>query len=1033
MDHLPGTNIKPAEIGRLALILLGIPWAFVALLMLTGIVDPPTSPFVWIAYALGSVAAWGAFLSAVTDTRTLLGRKESPAPPPVQEIHNTAVKLENVSAGRDLIIRDVYTGDQYITHAPDRPDALFHDVPPFPPHFLGRDQIVADLVAQLTTGGTVALSAEGLPGVGKTTLAVALAHHRTILDHFTDGVLWAGLGTQPDLLGTLAGWGDALGVDVTNRPTADGRAAAVRNAVGQRRLLLVIDDAWSREAAHALRLGGPHCAHLLTTRDQTIARAFGGSHNVEVLDPAPARQLLAKLAPITAQANPDGPDLVDRLLAAVGYLPLAIQLMGGYLNGENGGEPVAFATQARTVLARLADPSTRPGSVADTLNATIALSLDGAAQAAPAARATFHALGAFAPKPARFDLAAAQAVTQAEPATLARLIQRNLLEMGPDESLALHQTLAAFARTEMPDEVVIRHRGYYWGLVEQDNEDWKTIETIYEQIHWAWDRLSETNPEDMTLVKFVWKIRVYQVRRGLWLDSLNWGKVVLSALRNHQDLDAERFILVDLGLTYNGLGNKQQALECYEEALALIHRIGDKLGEATTLNNIGGVYSDIGEKGKALVHYTEALLLIRQVDNKILESSILHNLGCAYSDLGDKEKALAYFWEVLPVFRQAEDRSREAMTLNSIGVVYHALGERGKALRCYEEALPLFRQIGDKSGEATTLNNMGDIYDVFREKALTYYEEALLLHRQVGDRSGEATTLNSLGRAYDALGDKQKALGYYEEALPLSRRVGDKSGEAATLNNLGLIYHSLGHKQKSLRYYYEALTLRHQVGDKSGEAATLNNLGLAYHSLGDKQKALGYYEEALPLSRQVGDKSGEAAILNNLGGVYSSLGEKNKALKYYEDALILRRFVGDKPGEATTLYNMGSVYHSLSDKQKALGYYEEALPLQRQVGDKSGEATTLNNIGMVYDALGEKGKALAYFSEALPLRRQVGDIWGESVTRFNMGMVYADQGKLAEAEKQLKQVVAIDEAVGHPDLESDRAALARIQARRRGG
>ena len=414
-------------------------------------------------------------------------------------------------------------------HRPsDRPDALFHDVPAFPPHFLGRDQIVADLVAQLTTGGTVALSAEGLPGVGKTTLAVALAHHRAILDHFTDGVLWAGLGTQPDLLGILAGWGDALGVDVTDRPTPEGRASAVHNAIGQRRLLLVIDDAWTADAAKALRLGGPDCAHLLTTRDQAIARSFGTVQSVEVLDPAPARQLLAELAPITAQPNPDGPDLVAQLLAAVGYLPLAIQLMGGYLNGENGGEPVAFATQARTVLARLADPATRPASVADTLNATIALSLDGAAQADPAARATFHALGAFAPKPARFDLAAAQAVTQAEPATLARLIQRNLLEKGPDESLALHQTLAAFARTATPDEAVTRHREHYLALVNQDREDWQTIETIYEQIQWAWRTAQRAVARVRLCTEFI--CGSSHISTSTWLygrDNLSWTRAML--------------------------------------------------------------------------------------------------------------------------------------------------------------------------------------------------------------------------------------------------------------------------------------------------------------------------------------------------------------------------------------------------------------------------------------------------------------------------------------------------------------------------
>ena len=84
----------------------------------------------------------------------------------------------------------------------------------------------------------------------------------------------------------------------------------------------------------------------------------------------------------------------------------------------------------------------------------------------------------------------------------------------------------------------------------------------------------------------------------------------------------------------------------------------------------------------------------------------------------------------------------------------------------------------------------------------------------------------------------------------------------------------------------------------------------------------------------------------------------------------------------------------------------------------------------MYDALGDKPRALEFFYQALPLLRQVGDRWGESITRFNTAMVYRSLGRLAEAEEQLLQVVALDEALGHPDLESYRAVLARVQAMR---
>jgi tetratricopeptide (TPR) repeat protein len=96
-------------------------------------------------------------------------------------------------------------------------------------------------------------------------------------------------------------------------------------------------------------------------------------------------------------------------------------------------------------------------------------------------------------------------------------------------------------------------------------------------------------------------------------------------------------------------------------------------------------------------------------------------------------------------------------------------------------------------------------------------------------------------------------------------------------------------------------------------------------------------------------------------------------------------------------------------------------------------AALLNNMGGVYSALGDKAKALEYYEQALPLRRQVGDRSGEATTRFNMAMVYVTLGDWEEAEGLLSQVVALEEAIDHPDLESDRAMLAQVQAMRRQG
>jgi hypothetical protein len=155
----------------------------------------------------------------------------------------TGIEIKDTIVHGNLIISGV------IIQAPRELPPLWVNVPILPREFVGRDELVAGLVARLLAGQSTALSAEGLPGVGKTALAVVLAHHPAVLAHFTDGILWAGLGPQGDAMSALTTWGNALGVDVTDKPKLQLRSQAVRNAIGQRRLLLVIDDAWDLAAA----------------------------------------------------------------------------------------------------------------------------------------------------------------------------------------------------------------------------------------------------------------------------------------------------------------------------------------------------------------------------------------------------------------------------------------------------------------------------------------------------------------------------------------------------------------------------------------------------------------------------------------------------------------------------------------------------------------------------------------------------------------------------------------------------------------
>ena len=103
-----------------------------------------------------------------------------------------------------------------------------------------------------------------------------------------------------------------------------------------------------------------------------------------------------------------------------------------------------------------------------------------------------------------------------------------------------------------------------------------------------------------------------------------WGKAAgigllqpgTSIFRQLKNPGGEGSTLVAIGLVYMDLGDKQKALDFYNQALPIFHQAGDHGGEAQTLTNIGAADAALGELQKALDFYNQALPIFHQVGNR---------------------------------------------------------------------------------------------------------------------------------------------------------------------------------------------------------------------------------------------------------------------------------------------------------------------------------------------------------------------------------------------------------------------------------
>jgi len=140
------------------------------------------------------------------------------------------------------------------------------------------------------------------------------------------------------------------------------------------------------------------------------------------------------------------------------------------------------------------------------------------------------------------------------------------------------------------------------------------------------------------LGEFYYLKRDYAKAESLYRRSLTIRQKTLGLTHPHvaQSLN-------NLAKLYNARGKSQESLDYFNQALMVIHSVGDHRSEAQTLDNIGQVYQSLGDKQKALDYFNQALAIFRAVRDHRSEAQTLDNIGQVYQSLGDKQKALDYF------------------------------------------------------------------------------------------------------------------------------------------------------------------------------------------------------------------------------------------------------------------------------------------------------------------------------------------------------------------------------------------------------
>lgn len=637
---------------------------------------------------------------------------------------------------------------------------------------VGRDEHATMLVARL--GQTRCLTLTGPGGVGKTRLALELAHK--VLDAWPDGVCFVDL-VRLNAPGAVASnVADALGLrEERDRPLA----AVVHATVADRRMLFVLDNcerviAECSTFASALLAACPHVGVLATSREPL--RVEGESvWRVPPLrvEPAPTRspdgprvsdamRLFADRAhfasPAFALTSANSP-VVAEICRRLEGLPLAIELAAACVK----------LLSVDQILEKLADRFrllVGGGRTATVRHRTLRATIDWSYNLlAGDEQQMLERLSVFS---RGFTAEAAQAICSGE--QIDALAVLDLIDRLIDKSLVIEERSGSDARYQMLDMVweyarerlsasgeleplQRAHRDWYLELAEEardalsgpDQAFWLgklevELENVRGALAWS---IHSARDADVSLRLAASIYRFWDVH-GYQIEGIHWLEAAL-ALSGDIAPTLEADALFGLAILNFTLGD-YPATRTHVERCVAIHREANRREDvARALNLYALVAGYQGDFDLATDVQKESLTLSRELDLTASINQGTFHLGLLAMQRGDLQKADLYLGESVVGWSKAGNRLAAAGATLNLAEVARLQGDMERSLDLLEDVGTVAKEMSAKPLIAACLVHKGQVLGMHGEYATAFstFERALAIYRESGSREGLAMVLEA--------------------------------------------------------------------------------------------------------------------------------------------------------------------------------------------------------------------------------------------------------------------------------------------------